>query len=135
MSQTNIFRPGIDVTQAVLLPQLTWRRQERSEMVGPWKAKVYDMHNVVVSVKSRRVPGAMTDEELFSACNDNETESEEFEDILTEEERKQLEKALKMESPEVIDQVQSDVHVARRHSCYEPREIPIEDASSSSNGE
>ncbi|URE07906.1 hypothetical protein MUK42_21373 [Musa troglodytarum] len=135
MSQTNIFRPGIDVTQAVLLPQLTWRRQERSEMVGPWKAKVYDMHNVVVSVKSRRVPGAMTDEELFSACNDNDTESEEFEDILTEEERKQLEKALKMESPDVIDQVQSDVHVARRRSCYEPREIPIEDATSSSNGE
>ncbi|RWV95718.1 hypothetical protein GW17_00041631 [Ensete ventricosum] len=131
MSRTNIFRPGIDVTQAVLLPQLTWRRQERSEMVGPWKAKVYEMHNVVVSVKSRRVPGAMTDEELLSACNDNDTESEEFEDILTEEERKQLEKALKMESPDVIDQV----HVARRHSCYEPREIPIEDASGSSNGE
>ncbi|XP_037480547.1 ankyrin repeat domain-containing protein 13B-like, partial [Triticum dicoccoides] len=63
MSQTNIFRPGIDVTQAVLLPQVTWRRQERTEAVGLWKAKVYDMHHVMVSVKSRRVPGAMTDEE------------------------------------------------------------------------
>ncbi|KAE8660492.1 hypothetical protein F3Y22_tig00116951pilonHSYRG00265 [Hibiscus syriacus] len=45
---------------AVLLPQLTWRRQEKTEMVGAWKAKVYDMHNVVVSIKSRRVHGATT---------------------------------------------------------------------------
>ncbi|PKI44111.1 hypothetical protein CRG98_035503 [Punica granatum] len=94
MSQTNIFRPGIDVTQAVLLPQLTWRRQERTEMVGLWKAKVYDMHNVVVSIKSRRVPGAMTDDEFFSSCNENETEGEELDEILTDEERKQLEAAL-----------------------------------------
>ncbi|XP_074574226.1 uncharacterized protein LOC141830709 [Curcuma longa] len=133
MSQTNIFRPGLDVTQAVLLPQLTWRRQERSEMVGPWKAKVYDMHNVMVSVKSRRVPGAMTDEEFLSACNDNDTETEEFDDILTEEERNQLEHALKMESPDIIDEYQSDGHVAHRHSCYEAGEIEIQDVGSSSS--
>ncbi|KAJ0245080.1 hypothetical protein HA466_0185690 [Hirschfeldia incana] len=103
MSKTSIFRPGIDVTQAVLFPQLTWRRQEKSEMVGQWKAKVYDMHNVVVSIKSRRVPGAMTDEELFSNNNnnqENETESEDLGDVLTEDERKQLELALKLDSPE-----------------------------------
>ncbi|KAG7583184.1 Ankyrin repeat [Arabidopsis suecica] len=58
MSKSNIFRPGIDVTQAVLSPQTNWRRQEKSEMVGPWKAKVYEMNNVVVSIKSRKVPGA-----------------------------------------------------------------------------
>uniref|UniRef100_A0A803N5P5 Ankyrin repeat domain-containing protein n=1 Tax=Chenopodium quinoa TaxID=63459 RepID=A0A803N5P5_CHEQI len=67
MSQTNTYRPGIDVTQAELVPQVNWRRQERSEMVGNWKGKVYDMLHVMVSVKSRRVPGAMTDEELFAA--------------------------------------------------------------------
>ncbi|RWW71336.1 hypothetical protein BHE74_00020927 [Ensete ventricosum] len=133
MSRTNIFRPGIDVTQAVLLPQLTWRRQERSEMVGPWKAKVYEMHHVVVSVKSRQVPGAMRDEEFFSACDDNDTESEEFEDVLTEEERKQLESALETESPGMLDQVHSDAYVARRHSCYEPRELAVEDVCSSSS--
>ncbi|XP_074584629.1 uncharacterized protein LOC141840515 isoform X2 [Curcuma longa] len=136
MSQTNIFRPGIDVTQAVLLPQLTWRRQERSETVGPWKAKVYDMHHVVVSMKSRRVPGAMTDEEFLSCCDDNESESEEFEGILTEDEQQQLENALKMGSPE---QSQSDSYVAHRHSCHEPRTPPaMEDthsSSSSSNAE
>jgi hypothetical protein len=126
MSQTNIFRPGIDVTQAVLLPQLTWRRQEKTEMVGTWKAKVYDMHNIVVSVKSRKVPGAMTDDEFFSSCNENETEScgEELDDILTEDERRQLEVALKLDSNENGDEI-----IAHRHSCYERREIPIEDAN------
>ncbi|KAJ4887249.1 Ankyrin repeat family protein [Raphanus sativus] len=56
MCKSSIFRPGIDVTDAVLNPQLNWRRQEKSEMVGPWKAKVYEMNNVVVSIKSRKVP-------------------------------------------------------------------------------
>lgn len=138
MSQTNIFRPGIDVTQAALLPQLTWRRQERTESVGPWKAKVYDMHHVMVSVKSRRVPGAMTDEEFFSACNENDTESEGFDDVLTEEEKKQLEAALKMDSPDGAGgEGQSDTFVGPRHSCVEPREreIPIEDLSISGNGD
>ncbi|XP_031249316.1 ankyrin repeat domain-containing protein 13C-B [Pistacia vera] len=134
MSQTNIFRPGIDVTQAVLLPQLTWRRQEKTEMVGPWKAKVYDMHNVVVSIKSRRVPGAMTDDEFFSSCNENETESEELDDILTEDERRQLEVALKLDSSETGNE-NGDGIIAHRHSCYEHREIPIEDVSSCRNGD
>ncbi|PKA51764.1 hypothetical protein AXF42_Ash007993 [Apostasia shenzhenica] len=66
MSRTNIFRPGIDVTQAVLVLSSHGEGRRKTEMVGSWKAKVYDMHNVVVSVKSRRVPGAMTDEEFFS---------------------------------------------------------------------
>jgi ankyrin repeat domain-containing protein 13 len=137
MSQTNIFRPGIDVTQAVLLPQLTWRRQERTEAVGPWKAKVYDMNHVLVSVKSRRVPGAMTDEEFFSSSNDNDTESEGFDDVLTEEEKKQLEAALKMDSPDAGGEDQSDSFAGPRHSCFEPREreIPIEGMSVSGNVE
>ncbi|XP_044499703.1 uncharacterized protein LOC123221086 [Mangifera indica] len=134
MSQTNIFRPGIDVTQAVLLPQLTWRRQEKTEMVGPWKAKVYDMHNVVVSIKSRRVPGAMTDDEFFSSCNENEAESEELDDILTEDERRQLEVALKLDTSETSNE-NGDGIIAHRHSCYEHREIPIQDLSSCRNGD
>ncbi|KAA8527948.1 hypothetical protein F0562_035183 [Nyssa sinensis] len=134
MSQTNIFRPGIDVTEAVLLPQLTWRRQEKTEMVGPWKAKVYDMHNVVVSIKSRRVPGAMTDDELFSSCNENETESEELDEILTEDERRQLEIALKLDSSDLSNE-NGDGIIGHRHSCYEQREIPIMDTSSCRNGE
>uniref|UniRef100_A0A5B7A737 Putative ankyrin repeat domain-containing protein 13C-A-like n=1 Tax=Davidia involucrata TaxID=16924 RepID=A0A5B7A737_DAVIN len=134
MSQTSIFRPGIDVTEAVLLPQLTWRRQEKVEMVGPWKAKVYDMHNVVVSIKSRRVPGAVSDDELFSSCNENETESEELDEILTEDERRQLEVALKLDSSDLSNE-NSDGIIGHRHSCYEQREIPIVDTSSCRNGE
>ncbi|KAI3469928.1 hypothetical protein Pfo_026591 [Paulownia fortunei] len=133
MSQTNIFRPGIDVTQAVLLPQTTWRRQEKTEMVGPWKAKVYDMHNVVVSIKSRRVPGAMTDDEFFNSSNENETENE-LDDILTEEERRQLEVALKMDSSDLSNE-NGDGIIAHRHSCYDQRDVPIEDMNGCRNGE
>ncbi|KAJ9555484.1 hypothetical protein OSB04_010098 [Centaurea solstitialis] len=135
MSQTNIFRPGIDVTQAVLLPQMTWRRQEKTETVGTWKCKVYDMHNVVVSIKSRRVPGAMSDDEFFSSCNENETESEELNDILTDEERKQLEAALKMDSASDLMNENGDEIIGHRHSCYEQRDVPIEDVSGYRNGE
>ncbi|GAB4843092.1 hypothetical protein Ancab_013071 [Ancistrocladus abbreviatus] len=122
MSQNNIFRPGIDVTQAVLLPQFTWRRQEKSEMVGRWKAKLYEMHNVVVSIKSRRIPGAMIDDEFISSSNETETEGDEFGDILTEEEREQLEVALKLDSL----QSSNDGFIGQRRSCYEHRDIPVE---------
>ncbi|KAL6554612.1 hypothetical protein OROHE_007351 [Orobanche hederae] len=100
MSQTNMYRPGIDVTQAELVPHLNWRRQERTEIVGAWKAKVHDMLHVQVSVKSRRVPGAMTDEDLFSANDDdrlaNGGENEEYDDVLSAEEKMQLDSALSM---------------------------------------
>jgi len=79
----------------------------------------------------------MTDEEFFSACNDNDTESEGFDDVLTEEEKKQLEAALKMDSPDAGGEDQSDSFAGPRHSCVEPREreIPIEDVTVSGNGE
>ncbi|KAG0476048.1 hypothetical protein HPP92_012889, partial [Vanilla planifolia] len=108
MSQTNMYRPGIDVTQADLVPHLNWRRQERTELVGRWKAKVYDMLHVMVSVKSRRVPGAMTDEELFSVENDermaNGGDHDELDDVLTVEERKQLDSALRIGNSEGLDE-------------------------------
>ncbi|KAE8714555.1 chalcone synthase 1-like [Hibiscus syriacus] len=134
MSQTSIFRPGIDVTQAVLLPQLTWRRQEKTEMVSAWKAKVYDMHNVVVSIKSRRVPGAMTDDEFLATSNGNEAENEELDEILTEDERKQLEVALKLDSKEISNENDDGV-IGHRHSCFDSREIPIEETNGLKNEE
>ncbi|KAK4438663.1 hypothetical protein Salat_0200800 [Sesamum alatum] len=123
MSQTNIFRPGIDVTRVVLLPPTTWRRHDKTEMVRPWIAKVYDMHNVVVRrIKSGRVPGAMPNDEFFNSCNGNETKSQ-------EEERKQLEIALKMDS----ENENSDGIITHRHSCCELRDIPVGDAKSCRN--
>ncbi len=41
---------SIDVMQAELVAQTTWRCQEKTQMVGSWKAKIYDMHNVQVGV-------------------------------------------------------------------------------------
>ncbi|KAJ1692415.1 hypothetical protein LUZ63_009113 [Rhynchospora breviuscula] len=108
MSKTNMYRPGIDVTQAELVPHLNWRRMERSETVGNWKAKVYEMLHVMVTVKSRRVPGAMTDEELFNMENEERlghgnggTDLDaELDGVLTPEERRQLDSALKMGNQE-----------------------------------
>ncbi|CAN6462074.1 unnamed protein product [Victoria cruziana] len=97
MAQTNMYRPGIDVTKAELVPHLNWRRQDRTEAIGAWKAKVYEMHHVTLSVKSRKVPGAMTDEELFAAAAEDEeaTTGGGADDLLTAEERMQLHSALR----------------------------------------
>ncbi|MED6173809.1 hypothetical protein PIB30_063121 [Stylosanthes scabra] len=85
---------AIDVSQAVLVPQLTWRRKERKESVGPWKAKVYDMQNVVLSVKSRSIPGAPPDTELACRQSNKEQTNKELDEVLTPEERKQFELAM-----------------------------------------
>lgn len=121
MSRTSIFRPGIDVTQAVLLPQVNWRRQEKAESVGPWRAKVYDMHNVVVSIKSRPVPGAINDDDLAAAAAAEEeglSEEEGLDGLLTEDEKRQLEAALKLDSSEFPPEAEEE---SRRS-----KEIPIE---------
>ncbi|TKY53602.1 Ankyrin repeat domain-containing protein 13B [Spatholobus suberectus] len=93
-SRSESIRVGIDVSQALLVPQLTWRRKERKEMVGPWKAKVYDMQNVVLSVKSKKVPGAPPPEAKPTPKESKKKDNEKIEDILTDDERKQLEAAL-----------------------------------------
>ncbi|XP_074584856.1 uncharacterized protein LOC141840699 isoform X2 [Curcuma longa] len=112
MSQTNMYRPGIDVTQAELIPHLSWRRHEKTEMVGNWKTKVYDMLNVMVSVKSRRVPGAMTDQELFTMDHERRVNSGdvdgELNEILTPEERMQLDSALRMNNSQGFDKLEGN---------------------------
>ncbi|KAL5715402.1 hypothetical protein ACHQM5_017228 [Ranunculus cassubicifolius] len=54
-SQSTVYRPGIDVTKAELVGRMNWRRQEKTESVGEWKAKVYEIQNVVFSFRSRKV--------------------------------------------------------------------------------
>ncbi|KAF9605158.1 hypothetical protein IFM89_014149 [Coptis chinensis] len=72
------------------------------------------MHNVVVSIKSRRV--AITDDGFFSSCN--ETESD-YGYLLTEDEKSQLELALKIDSSESVPENGiSDGFIAHRHSVY-----------------
>ncbi|KAI3995430.1 hypothetical protein MKX01_006652 [Papaver californicum] len=53
--QTSVYRPGMDVTQAQLVARMNWRRQEKTENVGEWKSKVYEIHNIVFSFRSRKV--------------------------------------------------------------------------------
>jgi len=89
-SSADYIRVGIDVSEALLVPQVTWRKKERKEMVGPWKAKVYDMQNVVFSLKSKRVPGAPPPEARERKKKDDEN----FDEIMTEEEKRQLEAAM-----------------------------------------
>ncbi|MCO5560456.1 hypothetical protein L7F22_014071 [Adiantum nelumboides] len=125
MSQTNMYRPGIDVTQAELVPQLTWRRQEKAEMVGLWKAKIYDMHHVHISVRSRRVPGALTDDELFTAESEAQADLEDdYTELLTEEEKQQLENVLSMEG---LDLYEDDhIDIGPRHNIQTGGKVHVE---------
>ncbi|KAI9114899.1 hypothetical protein K1719_013912 [Acacia pycnantha] len=91
-SQDAMVNVEIDMSQALLIPQMTWRRKERKEMVGPWKAKVYDMHNVNVSVRSVKGPRAKKHDRASSIGSKHE--SKDIQEMCTEEERKQLESAL-----------------------------------------
>lgn len=56
-SQTSVYRPGMDVTRAELVGRTNWRRQEKTESIGDWKARVYEIHNVIFSFRSRKVIG------------------------------------------------------------------------------
>ncbi|XWS12846.1 hypothetical protein CRYUN_Cryun37aG0125500 [Craigia yunnanensis] len=60
-SQTSVYRPGMDVTRAELVGRTNWRRQEKTESVGEWKAKVYEIHNVIFSFRSRKVASSEND--------------------------------------------------------------------------
>ncbi|XP_020231908.1 ankyrin repeat domain-containing protein 13B [Cajanus cajan] len=93
-SKSESVRVAIDVSEAHLVPQLTWRRKERKEMVGPWKARVYDMQNVVLNVKSKRVPGAPPPEAKPIPKENKKKDSEKLDEILTDDEKKQLEAAM-----------------------------------------
>lgn len=57
-SETSVSRPGIDVTKAELIGRTNWRRQDKTETVGEWKARVYEMHNVFFTFRSRKVAAA-----------------------------------------------------------------------------
>ncbi|GAB4826584.1 hypothetical protein Ancab_033480 [Ancistrocladus abbreviatus] len=60
-AQTSVYRPGMDVTKAELVSRTNWRRQEKTETVGEWKAKVYEVQNVVFSFRSRKVANSDND--------------------------------------------------------------------------
>ena len=46
---------------AELVERTNWRRQEKTESVDKWKAKVYEIHNVVFSFQSWKVTDGDSD--------------------------------------------------------------------------
>ncbi|GAB4847274.1 hypothetical protein Ancab_026316 [Ancistrocladus abbreviatus] len=54
-SQTSVYHPRMDVTKVELVNRTNWRRQEKTENVGEWKAKVCEVHNIGFNFRSRKV--------------------------------------------------------------------------------
>ncbi|KAL5972614.1 hypothetical protein ACLOJK_039419 [Asimina triloba] len=66
-SQTSVYRPGMDVTKAELVPRTNWRRQDKTESVGEWKARVFDIHNVEFSFRTRKVSAEDSHDDGFGS--------------------------------------------------------------------
>ncbi|XP_042060001.1 uncharacterized protein LOC121804503 [Salvia splendens] len=52
----SVSRPSVDVSKAELVNCKNWRRQDRTEHVGKWKSRVYEMHNAVVKFRECKLP-------------------------------------------------------------------------------
>ncbi|KAL3627469.1 hypothetical protein CASFOL_028832 [Castilleja foliolosa] len=65
-NQTSVYRPGMDVTKAELIGRTNWRRHEKIETVGEYKAKVYEMHNVNFTFRSRKINATENRDDPFS---------------------------------------------------------------------
>ncbi|XP_059292926.1 uncharacterized protein LOC132046343 [Lycium ferocissimum] len=63
-NQTSVYRPGMDVTKSTLVSRTNWRGQDKTENVNEWKARVYDVNNVVFSFRSRKITGAESEQVL-----------------------------------------------------------------------
>lgn len=102
VADASAYRPGLDITAAQLVSRTNWRRREKIEMVGEWKARVYEIHNVVFSFKTMRASSEEGENDgddgqnLVVPLDLHEDDDEGF---------------LVAEIPEMPP----------RHSCYEPR--------------
>lgn len=76
-NQTSVYRPGMDVTKAELVSRTNWRRQEKTENVGEWKARVYDVHNVIFSFRSRKITAVDGSEQILPLDLELEEDTEE----------------------------------------------------------
>lgn len=74
MEDASAYRPGLDITSAELVKVLNWRRKERTEVVGEWRARVYEMHNVVFSFKTLKAAEVEGEEGILELELDEEAE-------------------------------------------------------------
>lgn len=101
IADASAYRPGLDITKAELVKVMNWRRKEKVEMVGEWKSRLYEIHNVVFSFKTMKAVDIEEEEE--------------------EEEEKLMELELDEEAEEgyIVAEIPPRTSMGARHSCYE----------------
>ncbi|KAJ0983050.1 hypothetical protein J5N97_011305 [Dioscorea zingiberensis] len=72
IADASAYRPGLDVTKAELIPRTNWRGREKTETVGEWKTRVYDVNNVVFSFKTLKPVDGSDDQEILPLDLDEE---------------------------------------------------------------
>ncbi|KAG6532235.1 ankyrin repeat domain-containing protein 13C-like [Zingiber officinale] len=102
VADASAYRPGLDITAAQLVSRTNWRRREKIEMVGEWKARVYEIHNVVFSFKTMK-----------ACAEEGENDGDDGQNLVVplDLHEDDDEGFLVAEIPEMPP----------RHSCYEPR--------------
>jgi ankyrin repeat domain-containing protein 13 len=68
------YRPGLNITWARLVPRTTWLRKEKTENVGEWKARVFDVHNVVFSFRTLKAASTGRKDFTFEFAGDEDDE-------------------------------------------------------------
>jgi ankyrin repeat domain-containing protein 13 len=77
-SGTAAYRPGLNITSARLVPRTTWLRKEKTENVGEWKARVFDVHNVVFSFRTLKAASIGRKDFTFEFAGDEDEGDDEF---------------------------------------------------------
>ncbi|KAL6657966.1 hypothetical protein ACP70R_005746 [Stipagrostis hirtigluma subsp. patula] len=77
-SDAAAYRPGLNITSARLVPRTTWLRKEKTENVGEWKARVFDVHNVVFSFRTLKAANAGRKDFTFELAGDEDEDEDEF---------------------------------------------------------
>ncbi|KAG0483954.1 hypothetical protein HPP92_012038 [Vanilla planifolia] len=75
-ANTAAYCPGVNISNARLVPCTNWRRRERMETVGDWKTRVCELQNVVFSFKTLAASSAI--EEEFAELQLDEDSEEGF---------------------------------------------------------
>ncbi|CAL5086493.1 unnamed protein product [Urochloa decumbens] len=75
-SDAAAYRPGLNISAARLVPRTTWLRKEKTESVGEWKARVFDVHNVVFSFRTLKAASAGRKDFTFELAGDDEDDDE-----------------------------------------------------------
>jgi len=78
-SDAAAYRPGLNISSARLVPRTTWLRKEKTENVGEWKARVFDVHNVVFSFRTLKAASAGRKDFTFELAGDEDGDEDDDE--------------------------------------------------------